>query len=270
MKLLKSLCSINSASLTLGTTLLVAVLFFSGVPILDLIELQTYDLRFQSRSPRQPSPAVVMVLIDEKSLATEGRWPWPRAKIAALVDRLNEDGAKVIGFDIGFLEPDENSQLAFIDQFDQKVTALALHQPQLADFIAESKQHADNDLTLANAIKRSSAAVVLGYFFHMSADELDNRLDQHNIDQQFKRISASKYPFIMYPKQGMEQTPFLHAHAPESNLDMFTSVAAASGYFTLRSDQDGVVRWMPLIIQGGEDLFPPLPIPMVWHYLDKP
>ena len=79
MSLLKSLFSINPASLTLGTILFVVMLFFSGTPILDLIELKTYDLRFLSRGQMPPSPAVVMALVDEKSLATEGRWPWPRS-----------------------------------------------------------------------------------------------------------------------------------------------------------------------------------------------
>src|SRR5438093_12576909 len=120
----KSLFPINPASLTLGIILLVVILFRSGTSILDLIELKTYDLRFLSRGPLQPSPAVVMAVIDEKSLATEGRWPWPRSKIAALVDTLSHDGARVIGFDIAFSEPDENSQLALINQFSQKVDAL--------------------------------------------------------------------------------------------------------------------------------------------------
>jgi adenylate cyclase len=126
MRLLKSFFSINPASLTLGTIVVVVLLFLFGIPILDLIELKTYDLRFLSRGQLQPSPAVVMALIDEKSLDTEGRWPWPRSKLAALVDILSHDGARVIGFDIGFLEPEENSQLAFINQFSRRVDALAI------------------------------------------------------------------------------------------------------------------------------------------------
>jgi adenylate cyclase len=38
----------------------------------------------------------------------------------------------------------------------------------------------------------------------------------------------------------------------------------------VKSDPDGVVRWMPLIIQSGEDLFPPLAVLCAWHYLGKP
>jgi adenylate cyclase len=170
------------------------------------------------------------------------------------VDMLSQDGARVIGFDIGFLEPDENSQLTFIQHFSEQVTALGTTNPALADFINESKTHADNDLALAHAIKNSSATVVLGYFFHMSAADLDARLAQQDIDQQLQRISASKYPFISYKGPGTDVVPFLKAYAPESNLEILTEAAAASGYFSLQSDQDGVVRWMPLMIQGGEEL----------------
>src|SRR5262247_336777 len=110
MRWLKSLFSIRPASLTLGTICVVVGLFVYGVPILDLIELKTYDLRFIPRGHVPPSPAAVIAVIDEKSLNAEGRWPWPRSKLAALVDMLSHDGARVIGFDMAFLEPDANSQ----------------------------------------------------------------------------------------------------------------------------------------------------------------
>src|SRR3989339_34950 len=101
---LKSFFSIRSASITITLTLLVLVLFFIGVPILDMVELKTYDLRFLSRGVVKPSPDVVIAVIDEKSLDMEGRWPWPRSKVAKLIDVLSEEGAKVISMDITFSE----------------------------------------------------------------------------------------------------------------------------------------------------------------------
>ncbi|MGE0684027.1 MAG: CHASE2 domain-containing protein, partial [Candidatus Binatia bacterium] len=72
-------------------------------------------------------------------------------------------------------------------------------------------------------------------------------------------------------KSGLEKVASHNeAYAPEINLAMFTEAAASSGYFSLRTDPDGVVRWMPLMLLGGDDLFPPLSVLCVWHYLGKP
>ena len=266
----RSFFSINSISLTFCAIFLCVFLYLIGIPIMDFIELKTYDLRFLSRGQLKPSPAVSLAMIDEKSLDTEGRWPWPRSKIATLVDILSRDGAKVIGFDIGFLEPDENSQLGFINHFGQKVADLDVDNRQLADFINESRRNADNDLALATAMKNSSATIVLGYFFHMNEGDLDYQIEQSEIDNQLERISPSKYPLIIYESQHMAMDPFIRAFAPESNLKIFADSADSSGYFNITTDQDGVVRWMPLLIQGGEDIFPPLAISCAWHYLDTP
>jgi len=261
---------VNPTSLTLLVIVLAVALYVWGAPILDLIELKTYDLRFLSRGRRQPTPAVVIAAIDEKSLEAEGRWPWPRSKIATLIDMLSREGARVIGFDIAFSEPDENSQLALIEQFAQKVDALAIRDQRLSRFISDRREYADNDLALAAAIKRSAAAVVLGYFFHMSEATLEYRLEPGEIERRAKLLASSKYPSIA--RQGPEPSsvPFITAYAPQNNLDLFSEAAASSGYFSLRSDPDGVLRWMPLVIQLGDDLFPPLSVACAWQYLGRP
>lgn len=265
----KSIFSINPFSLTFCTILLVVFLFLIGLPILDLMELKTYDLRFRSRGHLKPSPAVVLALVDEKSLDKEGRWPWPRSKIANLVTVLSEYGAKVIAFDIGFLEPDENSQLELIGQLDQQVNDLGIRNTKLAEFIKERRKIADNDLALAQAIKNSSATVVLGYFFHMSEHALNYKIEQSEIDQQLKRIDPS-YPLVIYEDREMSADPFIEAYAPESNLEVFTKAAQSSGYYNVTTDHDGVVRWLPLAIKCGENIYPPLSLLSVWHLLNRP
>ena len=266
----KSIFSINPVSLTVGAVLLVIILFAARVTILDLIELKTYDLRFLFRGQEKPSSAVVIAAIDEKSLDKVGRWPWPRSKIADLIGTLSSDGAKVIGFDVGFLEPDENSQLSLINQLSLELEAQHGKNSRLAILIEESRKQADNDLALSEAIKNSSADVVLGYFFYMSQSDLDYTIDQGEIDEQVELINGSKYPFVLYEELGVEHVPSMKAYAPKSNLKMLTDVAASSGYFTLQNDRDGVLRWMPLTIEYGEELYPPLAILCSWHYLGEP
>ncbi len=253
------------------TVLLVGALFSLGVPIFDLVELKTYDLRVRSRGDLQPSPAVALAVIDEKSLDAEGRWPWPRSKIAALVDVLARDGAKVIGFDIGFSEPDANSELGLIRDLGRTVDALRIRDPKLATFISERARAADNDQALARAIRSSRAPVVLGYFFHMSQADLGYRLEADEIERRLGRLAASKYPLVAYrPGADPDAVPLITAYAPETNLESLSAAAASSGYFSVTSDPDGVVRWMPLVIQGGEELFPPLAVLCAWHYLGRP
>jgi len=251
-------------------TILVLLLFFMGVPILDVVELKTYDLRFLSRGIEEPAPEVVIAVLDEKSLDMEGRWPWPRSKIAKLIDLLSLDGAKVIGLDIGFFEPDENTNLRFINEFNQKIEALKIQNHQLRQFVEESKVKADNDFELASAIRQSKAKVVLGYFFHMSQAGLDYKIDQREIEDQLRRIDKSRYPLIQYAQQDMDRETFPRAYAPEGNLDILSDAADASGFFNMDPDPDGVVRWMPLIIKCGPEIFMPLSMRTVWQYLEKP
>ena len=261
---------INPASLMVASLIAVLVLYGLRVPILELIELKTYDLRFLSRGALVPSPAVALAVIDEKSLDVEGRWPWPRSKLAKLIDALSADGARVIGFDILFSEPDENSQVALLDRLAGQLDELGIKDPQLRRFVAERRFEADNDLALVKAIKRSQAAVVLGYFFHMDHSTLEYRVDEREAGRRLRRIAASKYPRIRQSASSAPESSLIRAYAPEINLDIFSDAAASSGYFSLQSDPDGVLRWMPLTIQGGDDLFPPVGLLSAWHYLDRP
>jgi adenylate cyclase len=258
------------ATLTVGTILIVVALFVAQTPVFDTIELNWLDLRFRTRGKIPPSPNVVLAVIDERSLGSEGRWPWPRSKFAALIDALSRDGAKVIGFDVTFSESDDNAQLALINGFARTVDSLAIDNPKVSEFIEDSRAKADNDRALVNALKRSSAAVVLGYFFHMDEAAVGYKLDKADIERRLNGISASKYPLVFTEEQADGVSPFIKSYAPQGNLDLFAAAAASTGYFTIVSDPDGRVRWLPLMIQGGDDLFPPLSILCVWHYLGKP
>ena len=70
-----------------------------------------------------PDPDIVLVAIDEKSLAEmqkfdAGRFPWPRAVYAVLIDGIAAQKPRAIVFDINFSEPDRvrpESDQAFID-----------------------------------------------------------------------------------------------------------------------------------------------------------
>jgi len=266
--------SVNSGTLTLWTILFVIGLFVAHIPILELIELKSYDLRFLSRGRIEPSPAIVLGVIDEKSLDREGRWPWPRSKLAKLVDIISSERAKVIAFDIGFFEPDKHSYLNFLETLERKLIELDIRHPLLSEVINEGKIEADQDLVLAKAISNSKASVVLGYFFHMEEQTLDYRISQEVIQKNMAQIRASSYKSRIFTPSQVNMSLFVKkAYAPEANLEIYAKATEAAGFFNMDPDLDGVVRWMPLIIQCGEDsqdIFPPLSLLCAWDYLDRP
>jgi adenylate cyclase len=269
-KAAKRFFSLNPVSLTFLVTVLVLALFVVQVDLFEIVELKTYDFRFLSRGTKSPQPDVVMAVLDEKSLKSEGRWPWPRSKMAKLIDGLSQDGAKVISFDIIFAEPDENSSIRLIRQLQEKMKDSHVENEGLQAFIEESKANADNDAALAQAIKRSKAKVVLGYFFHMSQEDLAYQLEDKDKEDQLQRIAGSRYPIVLVARQDRTADSFVRAYAPQANLPLLAGTTDAAGYFNMIPDKDGVVRSMPLAIRCGKDIYSPLSIQSVWNYLDRP
>ena len=74
----------------------------------DFLNNRVYDTLL-SANPGQPSPIPVIIDIDEKSLRQYGQWPWPRYRIAILLDKLRGLGALSIGLDMMFAEDDRTS-----------------------------------------------------------------------------------------------------------------------------------------------------------------
>ena len=227
--------SLGPTGLAIASIATVLLVHWLGVPLLDQIELRTYDLRFQSRGAVAPAPDVVLAVVDEKSLDELGRWPWTRTRIAQLIDALSRDGARVIAFDIGFLEPEGAAQ----------------------------------DAALAQAIVRSPADVVLGYFFHMEEPGQTYRIDPDLLARRREELSMTALT-VRYRGVAPEVAPFLDAYAPETNLTELSEAAEGAGFFTLVPDPDGVVRRTPLVIRDGEEVYPSLALASAWRALGHP
>lgn len=89
----------------LVTACVVAVVTICGLGNwLWRLDLQLHDIAAAEYAPTV-DPAVVIVAIDDASLATIGRWPWPREVHARLIDRLREAGAAGVALDVVFSEP---------------------------------------------------------------------------------------------------------------------------------------------------------------------
>ena len=72
------------------------------VPTMRVPDLLLLDTWQSLRGTQRPSPQVVIVAIDEKSIQRFGPPAWPRSEYIPIVERLSAAGAKVIGFDFTF------------------------------------------------------------------------------------------------------------------------------------------------------------------------
>src|SRR5262249_22288126 len=86
--------------------------------IVEEIRLKSFDIYQELRPRAQQQLPVAIVDIDEASLAKYGQWPWPRTRLAAMIDRLTQAGAAAIALDVVFPEPDRTSPDIIADSID--------------------------------------------------------------------------------------------------------------------------------------------------------
>lgn len=114
------------SSWTLALPLLVclALLHFSTIP--QRFNNWLYDSLITT-FPAPLADDVAIVAIDRKSLATLGRWPWPRAAHAEVIRKLRAAGAKTIVFDVLFPEPAADDTLLAQAMSEHGQVILPLH-----------------------------------------------------------------------------------------------------------------------------------------------
>ena len=267
-KIFKKLFRVNAATITICIIVLGLACYLRGVPFLDLMELRTVDLRFLSRGPVTPGPEVVLAVVDEKSLEEQGKWIWPRSKFAQLVRILSDSGAKVVAFDVGFLEPDQNSTVKMVANFESVVESLGIEDDKLGAYLKQAKHQADNDLIFAEAIKESKAKVVLGYFFQMSPTGLEH-LEEDTVKVQIGNARTSRYSMIRYTSDQAQAVQLVEAFMPQSNIGILAGSTRYSGYFNMFPDQDGGVRWVPLIVRCQKHLYAALAVQAIRAYTGR-
>jgi phosphinothricin acetyltransferase len=84
-------------------------------PVLESIAGSFTDLKFHVRGKRPLDHKIVIVEIDEEALDQVGRWPWHRDAMAVLIQSAFDAGARVVGLDIVFAEPDVRVPEALAD-----------------------------------------------------------------------------------------------------------------------------------------------------------
>ena len=185
---------------------------------------------YQRLAPRIYDPALPVRVadIDEKSIAKFGQWPWSRAVVARIVDRLHDLGAAVVVLDIIYTEPDRTAPKAIIANLPDD--------PQFSQTKVEMAKLPDPDEALAAALARAPSVVSFALLTN----------DPHRSEV----LPINKAGFA---SNGDSPVPFLqqtsHWLAP---LPIFQQAAAGIGAVNSEPDFDGVVRRVPLVVRIPE------------------
>ncbi|MHB8773283.1 MAG: CHASE2 domain-containing protein [Syntrophales bacterium] len=264
---LQKIMSVTPLKIALAVIILAIALFFVDAPFLRFMELKALDLRMVSRGTIPVGGETCIVAIDERSLNELGRWPWPRTTIARVLDTLKGYGAKAVGFDIVFAEPDTNSSLRTVSELTREAKEAGIGDARLSALLRAKGKVADTDAVLAKSIEQAGN-VTLGYFFHITAKEVTHLTDEQ-IAAGEKAIANSRYQMVRSRKEASE-APLIVASAAQPNLPGFSEVAENSGFFNSFPDSDGVIRWSPLAIKFRDNYYASLALSLVVQYLNRP
>lgn len=210
---------------------LLLIRIWDPIPVQSL-RLQVFDY-YQKIQPRvTPTTQVLVIDLDEASLAQYGQWPWPRTIMAQLISTLFNAGVRAVGLDIVFAEPDRMSP-------GRLAKNLAGLDKQTKEQLQELP---DNDVTLAHILKQSQ--VVLS----QSALANESHVNHH--------VPPRAPPLA---ETGEDPRPHLLAYSGLlRNIPELEEAAAGHGIITLNPEPDGVVRRVPAILRVGSHILPTL------------
>ena len=218
------------------------------IGMISQIELAIADARLRALMPRTLDPRVVIVDVDEKSLAEIGRWPWGRDQLASLSDELfARQKAAVVGFDMLFAEPDISSGLPALERLAAEIPSLAVHLPAW-------RKNLDQDARFARALTDRNA--VLGFYL--------------TTDRGARQVGALPAPMFDANVLQGRRINVTRADGYAANLPLLARAAPIAGYFNNVSDADGVVRRVSLVTELGGRLYEPLALAMLRRYTGMP
>lgn len=192
---------------------------------------------YQRLFPRKvTSLPVVIIEIDDASLAALGRWPWPRSRLAKLAQATQRLGVKAIGFDIIMPEPDNFSPaLLFRDRHD---VSASVHE--------ELAKLPSNDEILADILRKIPSVIARAALI-----EKGKKSDTEHRQTPVMVVGESPIPF----------TTAYEGHL--ANISLLEKAAFGCGYLNDTRDEDGVIRSMPLVITVNQQLAPSFPLELL-------
>jgi len=250
--------------------LVIAVVLFGFARVAGLIpglERWAYDVGVRMTS-KPPSERIAVIAIDEQSIANIGRWPWSREVQAKLIDQLAAAKAKVIGNTVFFFEPQKDPGLVYVEkaldvyrkawpsaapaQDIQGVAPIggatpAAQEPanappevaEIGKILAEASGALNSDARLAASIKKAGNVLVPLAFDQLTFAPPPGRPDKPLPDY----VSAN-----VIGASANGGGSLFHGGAALVPIEPVGAAAAGIGHLTSTLDEDGAIRFEPLVI----------------------
>ncbi|WP_120496033.1 CHASE2 domain-containing protein [Kiloniella sp. EL199] len=215
------------------TTILVAVLLcviilkISDPWAVRILRHNTFDI-FQKISPNQKENSqIILVEIDEKSLKTQGQWPWQRNILANLADKILRQSPQALAIDIVFPEPDRTSPSLILDNNPALIQQLKTHDHDFPSY----------DNILADVLK--GHPVILGMATGYGTDqrapvETTTSIKMYGDDV---RSTLPKFNYVL------------------RNIEQLEKVTT-QGVNNLAPERDGIIRQLPLLYNVNGTIIP--------------
>ncbi len=206
--------------------------------MLERLDHLIYDVRLRATMPGTFDPRIVIVDVDDASLARQGQWPWPRDKVARLAtELLSHQQAKVVGFDVMFVEPDRSSG---IDRLRELADGPLRGIPGLAGEVEKLAPSLDNDAVLARTL--AGRPVALGYYFTQA---------------ETPRARGALPATPLWPADALpaKEGYTTHWNGFGASLPVLAQAAPSGGFLNtlVGESDDGVIRSVPLIARYDGD-----------------
>jgi len=237
--------------------LLVMVLFITAFlawnPLKGL-ENKAYDVGV-SMAAQPAGHNIVIVAIDDDSIDRMGRWPWPRAIMAKMIEKLSSAGARLIGVDVFFSEVQTDQNL---QSFKQLTQALARRgDSETKKLLQAAEKSLDMDRMLVDAVKQAGNVVMpISFDLGVSHGRMKAKLPAYIRRMEIKNINHSR-----------ENASFLTASKMRYPFPALARAAAAMGHLNVRKE-GGVVRSEPLLIDYYGQAYPSMSLVLAAKALD--
>ena len=259
----------------LGLVIAIALVAFAKVSgFVPGLERWAYDQGVKMSS-KAPSDKIAVIAIDDPSIANIGRWPWPREVQAKLIDQLSAAKAKVIGNTVFFFEPQKDPGLAYVEKMlevynkaypgtVQDIPGVspiggatpAAQGPQptgefaeIGRILGEASAALNSDVRLAATMKKTNNVLVPLVFDQMTYSPPQGKPDKPLPDYVTRNTIGGA------TNAGGSYMHGANALVP---IPIIGEAAAGMGHLNSSLDDDGAVRFEPLVIDYYGQQYPSL------------